>query len=113
LSREQTRVLDLNEKRGQPLTICAATLIELALLHRDGGRGVGQDIDRVLSTIEAGPACRILPITVEIAREFSSISQGLRDPIDTAIVATARVHRLKLLTSDQRIIGSGLVSIIE
>jgi PIN domain nuclease of toxin-antitoxin system len=36
----------------------------------------------------------------------------LRDPADQAIVATARVHRLKLVTSDQRIIESKLVPVI-
>lgn len=40
------------------------------------------------------------------------IAAGLRDPADRAIVATARVHRLKLITSDQRIIASGLVPVI-
>jgi PIN domain nuclease of toxin-antitoxin system len=37
----------------------------------------------------------------------------LRDPADRAIVATARVHRLRLLTSDQRIATSGLVPVVE
>ncbi len=38
---------------------------------------------------------------------------ALRDPADRAIVATARIHNLKLLTSDQRIIDSRLVPFIE
>jgi PIN domain nuclease of toxin-antitoxin system len=36
----------------------------------------------------------------------------LRDPSDRAIVATARVRNLRLLTSDQRIIGSNLVAVV-
>ena len=37
----------------------------------------------------------------------------LRDPADRAIAATARVHRLRLVTSDQRIIDSGIVQVVE
>ena len=37
---------------------------------------------------------------------------NLRDPADRAIVATARVHRLSLVTSDQRIIKSGLIPVV-
>jgi PIN domain nuclease of toxin-antitoxin system len=36
----------------------------------------------------------------------------LRDPADRAIVATARVHKLRLVTSDERIIESELVPVI-
>jgi PIN domain nuclease of toxin-antitoxin system len=41
------------------------------------------------------------------------LGASLRDPGDRVIVATARVHRLRLLTADQRIIESGLVPVIE
>ena len=37
----------------------------------------------------------------------------LRDPADRAIVATARIHRLRLVTSDQRIVESKLVPVVE
>ena len=42
---------------------------------------------------------------------FSAIS--LLEIADRAIVATARVHSLKLVTSDQRIIESNAVSVVE
>jgi PIN domain nuclease of toxin-antitoxin system len=48
-----------------------------------------------------------------VAAEVSAIGGTLRDPADRAIVATARVHRLKLLTSDERIIDSGLITVID
>jgi len=48
---------------------------------------------------------------VEIAGETASLG-NLRDPADRAIVATARVHRLTLVTSDQRIIESRLVPVV-
>jgi len=46
----------------------------------------------------------ILPITTEIAIESAYLPGDFhRDPADQIIVATARVHDLTLLTSDQRI----------
>ena len=69
--------------------------------------------DEVFNELEASPAFRILPLTVDIAREVSSLRAALRDPADRIIVATARVLGPRLLTSDQRIIESNLVSAIE
>ncbi|MEO8368265.1 MAG: PIN domain-containing protein, partial [Candidatus Solibacter sp.] len=63
--------------------------------------------------LDSNPIFRILPITTEIAREVAALRDALRDPGDTAIVATARVHHLWLLTSDQPIIDSSLVPVIE
>jgi PIN domain nuclease of toxin-antitoxin system len=37
----------------------------------------------------------------------------LHDPADRAIVCTARVHSLRLVTSDRRIVDSNLVSVID
>jgi hypothetical protein len=37
----------------------------------------------------------------------------LRDPADRAIVASARVHNLRLVTSDRRIIESKLAPVVE
>jgi PIN domain nuclease of toxin-antitoxin system len=49
---------------------------------------------------------------VEVAAEVAALGGYLRDPADRAIVSTARVRRLKLVTSDQRIIDSGLVPVV-
>jgi PIN domain nuclease of toxin-antitoxin system len=43
----------------------------------------------------------------------TTIGDSLRDANDRAIVATARVHGLRLVTADQRIIASKLVHTIE
>jgi PIN domain nuclease of toxin-antitoxin system len=53
----------------------------------------------------------VFPLTYEIATEAASLG-NLHDPGDRAIVATARVHNLTLLTSDQRIIESKLVPVV-
>jgi PIN domain nuclease of toxin-antitoxin system len=56
---------------------------------------------------------RLIPLTTEIAFEVAAMGDFLRDPSDRVIVATARVHRLRLLTADQRIIESALVPVID
>ena len=80
------------------------------------GRGVLRihlSLDQVFEQLEADPLFQILPFTPEIAKETSFVTSTLRDPADCAIVATARVHGLRLLTSDQRIIESRVVSAID
>ncbi len=67
----------------------------------------------LLGTLDDNPAFQVLPITVDIATEVATMGGTLSDPADRAIVATARVHRLRLITSDQRIIESRLVAIVD
>ncbi len=55
---------------------------------------------------------RVLPLSHDIAAEAAALG-SLRDPADRTIVATARVHRLRLVTSDQRIIDSNLLPVVD
>ena len=67
----------------------------------------------LLAALEPGAGFRIVPIDAEIAAEVAAMGGGLRDPADRAIVATARIHRFRLVTSDQRIVESKLVPVVE
>ena len=68
---------------------------------------------RLDSSGEEHPAVQPLPFDL-IALESTRLGPGFhRDPADQIIAATARVHGLRLLTSDQRIIQSKLVPVIE
>lgn len=67
----------------------------------------------MLDSIEINPLFQILPLTTEIAVEMIALTAVLRDPADCAIVASARIHGLRLLTVDQRIIQSRLVPVVE
>jgi len=69
-------------------------------------------LEEFFQELNSNPALRILPLTCEVALDVASLGV-LRDPADRAIAATARVHRLKLVTSDQRIIESKLVQVVE
>jgi PIN domain nuclease of toxin-antitoxin system len=71
-----------------------------------------QDLSSVLPGLEFQPGFCVLPQTYEVALDVASLNV-LRDPSDRAIAATARVHRLRLVTSDQRIIDSKRVQVVE
>ena len=70
-------------------------------------------IGTILEALEPGGDFCIVPVSLEIAREIAALGDSLKDPADRVIVATARVHGLRLVTSDQRIIASKLVSVVE
>jgi PIN domain nuclease of toxin-antitoxin system len=112
LSRDQTRVLRDAIRRREPVAISAITLLEVAVLFGQRRSRNEVPMDELLNDFESDPAFQIIPFTVEIAKEVAAIGEGLRDPADRAIVATARVRKLKLVTSDQRIIDSGLIPVV-
>ena len=112
LSREQQRILRNAVRRREPVGIGAITLLEIAILFGQGSTRSDIPAEELLAELAADPALAIIPLTVEIASEVSALGPSLRDPFDRAIVATARVHRLQLITSDQRIIDSELVPVI-
>jgi len=113
LSRDQTRVLRGAIQRGEPLALSAITLLELAVLFGEGGTRLRVPVQELFAAIDAGAGFQVVPLDAEVAAEVAALGDALRDPADRAIVATARVHRLRLVTSDQRIIESKLVSVVE
>ncbi|HXP84081.1 MAG TPA: type II toxin-antitoxin system VapC family toxin [Bryobacteraceae bacterium] len=112
LSREQTRVLREAVRQREPVAVSAITLVEIAILFGEGGARSAIPAGELLSELESNPAIQIVPISVDVAAEIAALGGSLRDPADRTIVATARVRRLRLVTSDQRIIESGLVHVV-
>ena len=112
LSREQRRVIEAAASKSETLTIAATTLLEVAILVTDGDLVLKSTLAEFLHWLEDNPAIHILPLSASVAIEAGAIVH-LRDPADRVIAATARVHGLRLLTSDHRIIDSNLVSTIE
>lgn len=113
LPKEQRRFLEAAVRRTEPVALSAITLLEIAVLLGDRKHGVKAIPDELFGELQASPVFRIIPLTFEIASEIASLGDVLKDPADRAIVATARIHRLRLVTSDQRIIESKLVSLLE
>jgi PIN domain nuclease of toxin-antitoxin system len=112
LSRDQARILREAVRQREPLAVSAITLLEIAVLFGEGTTRSGIPARELLLELESDPALQIVPLTVDVAAEVAALGASLRDPADRAIVATARVRKLRLLTSDQRIIDSKLVPVV-
>jgi PIN domain nuclease of toxin-antitoxin system len=111
LTSDQARILREAERHRETVAISAFSLIEIAMLAQSAGKITGR-ADQIFLALETNPMFEILPITIPIALDAGALTM-LRDSADRTIVATARVHGMRLLTSDQRIIDSKLVSVIE
>jgi PIN domain nuclease of toxin-antitoxin system len=112
LSRTQLRTLEAAIRRGEPVAFSAISLLEIAVLASGENQALKVPLAEFFRDLNSNPVFRVLPLTYEVALEIASLG-ALRDPADRAIAATARVHRLRLVTSDQRIIDSELVQVVE
>jgi PIN domain nuclease of toxin-antitoxin system len=112
LSQPQLRALESAVRRGEPVAISAMSLLEIAVLASGEKTALRVSLDELFRDLNSNPTFRVLPLTYEVALDAASLGV-LRDPADRAIAATARVHRLRLVTSDQRIIESKLVQVVE
>lgn len=113
LSREQLRAIQGAERRAETLRFSAISLLEIATLTSLGKLKLKSPIQAFFADVHTNPLVEALPLTYEVALEVASLDRVLPDPADRTIVATARVHRLRLITSDERIAASGLVKVIE
>lgn len=99
-------------RRREPLTVSCVTLLEIAMLSRGPSPRIKVPIAEFLAQFEENPVYEILPLDIAVATEVAALGDSLRDPMDRTIVCTARVHNLRLVTSDQRIIDSKLVPVV-
>jgi PIN domain nuclease of toxin-antitoxin system len=106
-------VLDLAVSQGESIAISSVTLLEIAILSSEGSRRLKATIGELFGLIQNNSAFHLMPVTFEIAREVAALGSLFRDPADRAIVATARVHHLRLVTADQLIIESNLVAVVD
>ena len=111
VSKEQLRALENSVRRTELAAISAISLLETAVLASQGRRRLKMSLNEFFEELQGNPVFRVLRVTYEVAAEAASLS-FLRDPADCAIVATARVHRLRLVTSEVRIIESKLVPVV-
>ncbi|MBZ5609954.1 MAG: type II toxin-antitoxin system VapC family toxin [Acidobacteriia bacterium] len=111
LSREQSRVLEGAVRRAEPVALSAISLLEIAVLKSEGKLRLRSTLDEFLGEMQTSELFQILPLTYEVASGAGALG-ALKDPADRAIVATAQVHRLRLVTSDLRIIESKLVPVV-
>ena len=112
LTRTQLRVLNMAARRAEPVAISAISLLEIATLSSGNRPALKISVAEFFRDLSGNPLFRVLPLTYEVALDAALLGV-LRDPSDRAIAATARVHRLPLVTSDERIIDSKVVPVIE
>lgn len=90
------------------------TLWEIAKLVEIGHIELDQSVDEALEQVESDALFAVLPLTARIAVESTRLGARFpSDPVDQILAATARCHGLTLLTVDERIIDSGVVSTVE
>ena len=104
-------MLQTSVRRTDRIALSAVSLVEIAILYGQGKLKLNASLSEFFNEMQSNPVFSVLPLTYEIALEAAMLA-NLRDPADRAIVATARVHGLTLVTSDQRIIESKLVPVV-
>ena len=93
-------------------SVPAICLWEVAMLVNLGRLDLGESLRSWLDAAADSRTAHVLPITPAIANEVARIPESMhRDPADRLIIATARVHDLPVLTRDQAIRRSKLVTL--
>ena len=92
---------------GGSVALSDISLLEIAMLAQRRVIKLKPDIELGLRSI--AEQLIILPITAGIATDAVKLTWKQKDPFDRVITATARVHRLTLVTKDRAIIRSEVV----
>jgi PIN domain nuclease of toxin-antitoxin system len=112
LSRAQRRIIDRAGPQA-PLLVADIVLWEIATLHELGRIRLHLPLRDWLSAAVAPPLVEVVGISPAIAAEVAVLPVTFhRDPVDRILVATARVLGAALLTSDERIVASGIVKTV-
>ena len=114
MSREQVRILDHVEASGVEVGLSSISIWEMAMLVSKGRLELNQIPTHLwLRQVENDPGLKILPMDADVCMESANLPTGFyRGPADRIIIATARVHGLRLLTADDRIIQWGKVLVV-
>lgn len=92
------------------LVISDIVLLEVSYLSAKGRIKDAAGLDVLLAKIVG--SFRVLPIDPAIAELALSLDLPHGDPFDRVITATAKIHKIPLLTRDRLIVDSGVVETI-
>jgi PIN domain nuclease of toxin-antitoxin system len=93
------------DRRDEQFGLSAISLWEVGKKHQIGKLKLNMDLGPWLAGALAAHV-QVLPITPEVIASAMSLPDfPNRDPADELIIATARVHKLTLLTSDTQLRG--------
>lgn len=111
LSKAAVETIRHCRERAEPLAIAACTLYEFSLTVARNRIGTNLPLDQLIKELTASFV--ILPITPEVAVTAATLPDSFpRDPFDRMIAATAIVHRANLITADEKIRKSNVVSVV-
>ena len=111
LSQTQLEVIEANE--DGVIGVSAISLWEIAKLVENGRLELPVSLEKWFSQALNYPGVQIIELTPEIATESTRLpGEFHRDPADQIIVATARVMKCKLVTSDEKILNYSHVKTI-
>jgi PIN domain nuclease of toxin-antitoxin system len=98
--------------RAEPgsLGIADLTLLEIAILITKKRIGIASTPERFLHQIES--VFHVYKLTAAIAQSAVELPLTHSDPFDRTIMATARYHKLPLITKDRLIVDSNCVETI-
>lgn len=85
------------------LAISVVSCCEVALLVEQGRLKFDRDVLAWIQHTLATPRVTLLPLTPEIAVGAARLLWPYRDPADRLIMATSVIHRVPLVTEDERI----------
>ncbi len=89
----------------EALGLSIFSLWEVAKKHQQGKLSLPMDLTAWLKAA-VPPHVHVLPLTADIIVESTRLPEfPVNDPADQLIVATARVHKLTLLTTDTKLKG--------
>jgi PIN domain nuclease of toxin-antitoxin system len=103
---------DIAFSNADVVAVSAITAWEIAILRRRKRIEIENDALPWLQDLTASRGLRVLPVTIEIGIRAAELHEILRDPIDCLIAATALTHGVALVTKDERIQRSGVVTTI-
>ena len=111
ISKPALEAMESAKRESGGLAVAAITLWEIALLDAKGKVQFDPPVEQFLEKLEK--AYRVLPLDRHIALKAAGLSRHFpKDPADRQIAATAIVHGMMLVTSDEKILKSGEVSCI-
>lgn len=103
LSAAQRRIIEENER--DLIGVSAISCWEIAKLCEYRRLELPLEISEWFAVALAYPGVSLLEITPEVAVESTRLPGGFHsDPADQLVVATARVHGCRLVTSDKKIV---------
>jgi PIN domain nuclease of toxin-antitoxin system len=107
LSSQSIEKIDRAALHGS-LFVSAISVWEVATLARKGRISLHMSTAEWVRQSLGKPGINLAALSAEIAVESASLPDGFHgNPADRIIVATARIHRITLLTRDEKILSFG------